>query len=320
MSVSGVTNLVILIVVILIVLLVVWRSLRIVGQQTIKIVERFGRFHRALGPGLNVILPFVDRVKRTIDLRTQQVSVPKQEVITKDNVNINIETVFFYTVIDAKMATYNIQNFVQGIQNITSSNIRQVVGRMELDETLSGRDRISAELRQSLDEVTETWGVRIDRVEVIDIHPPLEIQASMEKQMKAEREKRANILQAEGERQSAILRAEGEKQATILRAEAEKEANIRRAEGVKQAIVLEATGRADGIRLVASGERNRIEMLAAAGLDEKVLAFQSFEALTNMAQGPASTIFIPSDAVNVLANVGAIGKVFQASMQAGMNP
>jgi len=320
MTVSSLTNLVVLIVVILIVLLVVWRSLRIVGQQTIKIVERFGRFHRALGPGLNVILPFVDRVKRTIDLRTQQVSVPKQEVITKDNVNINIETVFFYTVIDAKMATYNIQNFVQGIQNITSSNIRQVVGRMELDETLSGRDRISAELRQSLDEVTETWGVRIDRVEVIDIHPPLEIQASMEKQMKAEREKRANILQAEGERQSAILRAEGEKQATILRAEAEKEANIRRAEGVKLAIVLEATGRADGIRLVASGERNRIEMLAAAGLDEKVLAFQSFEALTNMAQGPASTIFIPSDAVNVLANVGAIGKVFQASMQAGMNP
>jgi len=320
MTVSSLTNLVILILVILIVLLVVWRSLRIVGQQTIKIVERFGRFHRALGPGLNVILPFVDRVKRTIDLRTQQVSVPKQEVITKDNVNINIETVFFYTVIDAKMATYNIQNFVQGIQNITSSNIRQVVGRMELDETLSGRDRISAELRQSLDEVTETWGVRIDRVEVIDIHPPLEIQASMEKQMKAEREKRANILQAEGERQSAILRAEGEKQATILRAEAEKEANIRRAEGVKLAIVLEATGRADGIRLVASGERNRIEMLAAAGLDEKVLAFQSFEALTNMAQGPASTIFIPSDAVNVLANVGAIGKVFQASMQAGMNP
>lgn len=310
---AGLSNVVILVIVVLLILLLVWRSVRIVGQQTVFIVERFGRFHRALGPGLNIIFPFIDRVKKKLDLRTQQVTVPRQEVITKDNVNIKIETVFFYTVIDAQQATYNIQNFVQGIQNITASNIRQVVGHMELDETLSGRDRISFELRQSLDEVTETWGVRIDRVEVIDIHPPTEIQASMEKQMKAEREKRANILQAEGERQSAILRAEGEKQSTILRAEAEKEANIRRAEGVKQAIVLEATGRAEGIRLVASGERNRIEMLAAAGLDEQVLAFQSFEALSNMAQGPASTIFIPADAVNVLANMGAISKVFQAT-------
>lgn len=317
MSGSGLTSLIILIIVVLIILLVVSRSVKIVGQQTIAIVERFGRFHKALSPGLNIIFPFIDRVKRTIDLRTQQVTVPKQEVITRDNVNINIETVFFYTVIDPKQATYNIQNFVQGIQNITASNIRQVVGHMELDETLSGRDRISLELRQSLDEVTETWGVRIDRVEVIDIHPPMEIQASMEKQMKAEREKRANILQAEGERQAAILRAEGEKQATILRAEAEKEANIRRAEGVQQAIVLEANGRAEGIRLVAVGERNRIEMLAAAGLDEKVLAFQSFEALTNMAQGPASTIFIPSGAVNTLASLGAISKVFQAAQDGG---
>lgn len=318
MTTTGLTQLIILVIVVLIILLLIGRSIRIVGQQTIAIVERFGGFHRALGPGLNVIVPFIDRVKRTIDLRTQQVTVPKQEVITRDNVNIKIETVFFYTVIDAKQATYNIQDFVQGIQNVTASNIRQVVGRMELDETLAGRDRISIELRQSLDDVTETWGVRIDRVEVIDIHPPIEIQASMEKQMKAEREKRANILQAEGERQSAILRAEGEKQATILRAEAEKEANVRRAEGVQQATVLEANGRAEGIRLVAVGERNRIEMLVAAGLDEKVLAFQSFEALTNMAQGPASTIFIPTDAVNVLANFGAISKVFQSTQNSGL--
>ncbi len=311
------TNLVLLIVVVLIILLLVWRSVRIIGQQTVAIIERLGRYHRTLGPGLNLIFPFIDRVKKNLDLRTQQVAIPKQEVITRDNVNINIETVFFYTVIDPQQATYNIQNFVQGIQNITASNIRQVVGHMELDETLSGRDRISYELRQSLDEVTETWGVRIDRVEVIDIHPPMEIQASMEKQMKAEREKRANILQAEGERQSAILRAEGEKQSTILRAEAEKEANIRRAEGVQQALILEANGRAEGIRLVAVGERNRIEMLVAAGLDDKVLTFQSFEALTNMAQGSANTIFIPTGAVDVLANMGAISKVFQAAQNGG---
>ena len=304
---------VVLFIVILIIVALVLRSIKIIPQQSMGIVERLGRFNRLLSPGLNMIVPFVERVRRRLDLRTQQVKIPKQEVITKDNVQIDIETVFFYTVIDPKQATYNIQDFVQGIQNITASNIRQVVGHMELDETLSGRDKISFELRQSLDEVTETWGVRIDRVEVIDIHPPTEIQASMEKQMRAEREKRANILQAEGERQAAILRAEGEKQATILHAEADKEANIRRAEGVRQALVLEGEGRGESIRLIALGERNRIEMIAAAGLDERVLAFQSFEALVNMAQGQANTVFIPTDAVGALGSLGAMAKVFGAA-------
>jgi regulator of protease activity HflC (stomatin/prohibitin superfamily) len=311
---SGVlTEYIVLILIIVIVIAVLSRAVKIVKQQTVAIVERLGRYSRTLTPGISFIMPFIERIRRRVDLRTQQVAIPAQEVITKDNVQIAIETVFFYTVIDAKQATYNILNFVQAIQNITASNIRQVVGHMELDETLSGRDRISFELRKSLDEVTESWGVRIDRVEVIDIHPPKEIQASMEKQMKAEREKRANILQAEGERQSAILRAEGEKQAVILRAEAEKEANIRRAEGVQQAIVLESNGRAEGIRLVAMGERARIEMLAAAGLNEQVLAFQSFEALQNMAQGTSNTIFIPTGAVGTLGSLGAMAKVFQAA-------
>ncbi len=310
-------ELIVFIAILALIVLFVIGSVKIVPQQTIGIVERLGRFHRTLGPGMNMIVPVIDRLRRRIDLRTQQVAIPKQEVITRDNVKINIETVFFYTVIDPQQAMYNIQDFVQGIRNITASNLRQVVGHMELDETLSGRDRISMDLRSSLDEVTETWGVRIDRVEVIDIHPPVEIQASMEKQMKAERDKRAIILQAEGERQSSILRAEGEKQATILRAEAEKEANIRRAEGVKQAFVLEGEGRAESIRLVALGERRRIEALAAAGLDERVLAFQSFEALVQMAQGPASTIFLPTDAVKTLGSMGAVAKVFQAAGQGG---
>ena len=310
-------ELIVFIAILALIVLFVIGSVKIVPQQTIGIVERLGRFHRTLGPGMNMIVPVIDRLRRRIDLRTQQVAIPKQEVITRDNVKINIETVFFYTVIDPQQAMYNIQDFVQGIRNITASNLRQVVGHMELDETLSGRDRISMDLRSSLDEVTETWGVRIDRVEVIDIHPPVEIQASMEKQMKAERDKRAIILQAEGERQSSILRAEGEKQATILRAEAEKEANIRRAEGVKQAFVLEGEGRAESIRLVALGERRRIEALAAAGLDERVLAFQSFEALVQMAQGPASTIFLPTDAVKTLGSMGAVAKVFQATGQGG---
>ncbi|OPG16357.1 SPFH domain-containing protein [Ferroacidibacillus organovorans] len=304
---------IVLIVLLILVVLVVLRSIRIIPQQQIAIVERLGKYHRSLSAGINLIFPFIDRVARRLDLKTQQVSIPTQEVITKDNVKIRIDTVFFYTVIDPKQATYNIFDFVQGIQNITASNIRQVVGHMELDETLSGRDRISFELRQSLDEVTETWGVRIDRVEVVDIHPPIEIQASMEKQMKAEREKRANILQAEGERQAAILRAEGEKQSIILRAEADKEANIRQAEGLQQALILEANGQAESLRLIANGEKQRIQMLVEAGLDERVLAFQSFDALKQMAQGTASTIFVPTDAVGVLGSLGAIAKVFQTA-------
>ncbi|GMA50287.1 hypothetical protein GCM10025857_16440 [Alicyclobacillus contaminans] len=189
---------IILILIVILVLVTILRSIRIIPQQRVAIVERLGKYHATLNPGVNLIIPFIDRVARTIDLRTQQVVVPPQMVITRDNVQIQIDTVFFYTVTDPKTATYNIANVVQGIQNITAANIRQVVGHMELDETLAGRDKISLSLRTALDEVTEQWGVRIDRVEIVDIKPPKEIQDAMEKQMKAEREKRANILQAEG--------------------------------------------------------------------------------------------------------------------------
>ncbi|GIM46721.1 paraslipin [Collibacillus ludicampi] len=296
---------------IVLVLITIAKMIRIIPQQRVAIVERLGKYHSTLTAGVNIIVPFIDNVKSILDLRTQQAEVPPQMVITKDNVQIQIDTIFFYTVIDPKQATYGIQNFVQGIQNITAANIRQVVGKMELDETLSGRDKISMELRNALDEVTETWGVRIDRVEVIDIKPPKEIQDAMEKQMKAEREKRAAILQAEGARQAAILRADGEKQAMILRAEAEKEANIRIAEGKKESLELEAKGKAEAIRLVAEAEKTRIEALREAGLDAQVLAYKSFEALGEVANGQATTIILPSDVANVLGSVGAIAKVFE---------
>ncbi|MCL6549144.1 MAG: SPFH/Band 7/PHB domain protein, partial [Alicyclobacillus sp.] len=255
---------------------------------------------------VNLIIPFIDRVIRVLDLRTQQVVVPPQMVITKDNVQIEIDAVFFYTIVEPQMATYNIANVVQGIQNITAANIRQVVGHMELDETLAGRDKISLALRTALDEATERWGVRIDRVEIVDIKPPKEIQEAMEKQMKAEREKRANILQAEGERQAAILQAEGEKASLILRAEGERESKIRQAEGLRQAQQLEAEGRAQAIRMIAEAERQRIEMLRAAGLDGNVLTYQSFQALTDMANGQATTLFVPTEAVGVLGALGGL--------------
>jgi regulator of protease activity HflC (stomatin/prohibitin superfamily) len=304
---------IVLIVVVLLVLVTIFRAIRIIPQQRVAIVERLGKYQATLHPGVNIIIPYVDRIVRTIDLRTQQVVVPPQMVITKDNVQIQIDTVFFYTVIDPKMATYNIANVVQGIQNITAANIRQVAGHMELDETLSGRDKISLALRTALDEVTEQWGVRIDRVEIVDIKPPREIQESMEKQMKAEREKRANILQAEGERQAAILKAEGEKQSRILRAEGEKESRIRQAEGLRQAQQLEAEGRAQAIRLVAQAEQNRIEMLRAAGLDTNILTYQSFEALQGMANGQSTTLFVPTEALGVLSALGVMKTVLNKS-------
>ncbi|MCY0888106.1 MAG: SPFH/Band 7/PHB domain protein [Alicyclobacillaceae bacterium] len=299
-------NLIVGLVIIILVLIILLRAIRIIPQQKVAIVERLGKYHATLQPGINFLIPFVDRVSRVLDLRTQQVVVPPQMVITKDNVQISIDTVFFYTVVEAQRATYNIQDFVQGIQNVTAANVRQVAGHMELDETLSGRDKISMALRIALDEVTESWGVRIDRVEVVDIKPPREIQDAMEKQMKAEREKRANVLQAEGERQAAILRAEGEKQSAILRAEGERESNIRRAEGVRQAQQLEADGRGQAIRLVAEAEKNRIELLKSAGLDSNVLTYQSFEALQGIANGQATTFFVPTEAVGVLSALGAL--------------
>jgi regulator of protease activity HflC (stomatin/prohibitin superfamily) len=297
---------IVLAVIVILVLVTIFRGIRIIPQQRVAIVERLGKYQSTLSPGVNLIIPYVDRVARMLDLRTQQVVVPPQMVITKDNVQIQIDTVFFYTVVDPKMATYNIANVVQGIQNITAANIRQVAGHMELDETLSGRDKISLALRTALDEVTESWGVRIDRVEIVDIKPPREIQDAMEKQMKAEREKRANILQAEGERQSAILQAEGEKQSVILRAEGQKESKIREAEGFMQAQKLDADGRAQAIRLVAQAEQTRIEMLKAANLDTNVLTYQAFEALQGVAKGQATTLFVPTEVIGLLGAFGAL--------------
>ncbi len=300
---------IVVVVLVILVVFIILRGIRIIPQQRVAIVERLGKYQATLSAGVNLIIPFVDRVARLLDLRTQQVVVPPQMVITKDNVQIQIDTVFFYTIVEPKMATYNIANVVQGIQNITAANIRQVAGHMELDETLAGRDKISLALRTALDEVTESWGVRIDRVEIVDIKPPKDIQDAMEKQMKAEREKRANILQAEGFRQSAILKAEGEKQSAILEAEGLKEAKIREAEGMRQAQQLEADGRGQAIRLVAEAERTRIELLRAAKLDANVLTYQSFEALQGMAKGTATTLFIPTEAVGVLAALGALKDV-----------
>lgn len=239
-------------------------TVKIVPQQKIAVVERLGKFHRLLQPGLNIVIPIVDQVRVTHDLRIQQANVPPQTVITRDNVQVEIDTIIFYQVVGPQEATYGISDYVYGVRNITTATMRQIIGKMELDETLSGREKISMEIRVALDEATEKWGVRIERVEVIDIKPPLDIQEAMDKQMKAERSKRAMILEAEAAKQDMILRAEGDKQSKILKAEGEREARIRQAEGLRQAQELEALGEAKAIQAIAEAEKQRIQLIKEA--------------------------------------------------------
>lgn len=306
------TTLVIAIIILVIVVIFISLTIKIVPQQRVGVVERLGKFHRLLTPGLNILIPIIDHVRVYHDLRIQQANVPPQTVITKDNVQVEIDTIIFYQVVGPDQATYGISDYVYGVRNISTATMRQIIGKMELDETLSGREKISMEIRVALDEATEKWGVRIERVEVIDIQPPRDIQEAMDKQMKAERSKRAIVLEAEAAKQDMILRAEGDKQSKILKAEGDKEARIREAEGLGQAQELEAIGQAKAILAVAQAEKNRIEMIREAGLDENVLAYRSFEALTEISKGPANKVFIPSNAVEILGSMGAIGEIFKS--------
>ncbi|MDQ0089366.1 regulator of protease activity HflC (stomatin/prohibitin superfamily) [Paenibacillus anaericanus] len=305
----------IIVVVLLVVVVFISLTVKVVPQQRVGVVERLGKFHRLLTPGLNILIPVIDQVRVNHDLRIQQANVPPQTVITKDNVQVQIDTIIFYQVVGPEQATYGISDYVYGVRNISTATMRQIIGKLELDETLSGREKISTEIRVALDEATEKWGVRIERVEVIDIKPPLDIQESMDKQMKAERSKRAIVLEAEAAKQDMILRAEGDKQSKILKAEGDKEARIREAEGLRQAQELEALGEAAAIRSVAEAEKARIEFLASAGLNEQILAYRSFEALGDIAKGPANKVFIPSNAIETLGSLGAIGEIFKASKE-----
>jgi regulator of protease activity HflC (stomatin/prohibitin superfamily) len=304
--------LVVIIVVLFLVVVIIGLTIKIVPQQRVGVVERLGKFNRLLTPGLNILIPIIDQVRIYHDLRIQQANVPPQTVITKDNVQVLIDTVIFYQVVGPEQATYGISDYVYGVRNISTATMRQIIGKLELDETLSGREKISIEIRLALDEATEKWGVRIERVEVIDIKPPLDIQEAMDKQMKAERSKRAIVLEAEAAKQDMILRAEGDKQSKILKAEGDKEARIRQAEGLRSAQELEGQGQAAAIHVVAEAEKNRMQLIKEANLDENVLAYKSFEALIEMSKGAANKIFIPVNAVEALGSLGAISEVFKS--------
>lgn len=289
--------------------------IKIVNTGYLYVVERLGQYHRTLEPGMHAIIPFFDFVRKKVSTKQQILDIEPQSVITKDNVRISIDNVIFYKVMDAKSAVYNIENYHSGIIYSTITNMRNIVGDMTLDEVLSGRDKINAELLTVVDEITDAYGIKILSVEIKNILPPAEIQQAMEKQMRAERDKRATILQAEGEKQSDIARAEGEKQAKILQAEADKEANITRAEGSKQSQLLEAEGKAMAIEEIAKAQADAIKLVNRAvidsGTNEVVIALKQVEALNEMAKNPANKLIIPNEAISSLGSIAAIAETLK---------
>ncbi|WP_097026369.1 SPFH domain-containing protein [Clostridium peptidivorans] len=303
------------IILLVILLSMVISSIKVVNTGYVYILERFGQFFKVLEPGWHFTIPFVDFVRKKVSTKQQILDIEPQSVITSDNVKISIDNVIFYKVMDSKDAVYNIENYKSGIVYSTITNMRNIVGNMTLDGVLSGRDRINNELLKVVDEITDAYGIKILSVEIKNIIPPAEIQQAMEKQMRAERDKRATILQAEGQKQAEIARAEGEKQSKILQAEAEKEANIRRAEGLRESQLLEAEGKARAIEAISEAESKAIEKVNKAiiesGTNETVIALKQIEALQEMAKNPANKLILPNEAVSSLGSIAAIAEMLK---------
>ncbi|WP_139904632.1 SPFH domain-containing protein [Clostridium thermarum] len=306
---------IILVIILAIVFLGVLSSVKVVNTGEVYILERLGQFYKVLEPGWHFTIPFIDFVRKKVSTKQQILDIEPQSVITKDNVKISIDNVIFYKVMNAKDAVYNIENFHHGIIYSTITNMRNIVGEMTLDDVLSGRDKINSKLLQIIDEITDAYGIKILSVEIKNIIPPAEIQQAMEKQMRAERDKRAAILQAEGQKAAEIARAEGEKQAKILTAEAEKEANIRRAEGLRESQLLEAEGKARAIEAIAKAQAEAIEKVNRAiiesGTNETVIALKQVEALQEMAKNPANKLILPNEAISSLGSIAAVAEMLK---------
>lgn len=274
-------------------------GIKIIPQSRAYVIERLGAYHRTMQTGLNFVIPFIERVANNVSLKEIVKDFAPQPVITKDNVTMQIDTVVYFSITDPKLYTYGIENPVNAIENLTATTLRNIIGDLELDETLTSRDVINTSMRSILDEATDPWGVKVHRVEVKNILPPKDIQESMEKQMRAERERRESILKAEGEKKAAILIAEGEKESTILRADAEKEAKIRAAEGEAEAIIKIQHATAQGLRLLKSAE-----------MDDAVLKLKSYEAMVEVANGNATKIIVPSDLQGLVTAGTVLGDTF----------
>ncbi len=298
-----------LIVMIVLALLVLASCIKIVPQAHAYIVERLGGYLATWSVGVHIRMPFVDRIAKRITLKEQVVDFPPQPVITKDNVTMQIDTVVFFQITDPKLYTYGVENPIMAIENLTATTLRNIIGDMELDETLTSRETINTQMRATLDVATDPWGIKVNRVELKNIIPPAAIQDAMEKQMKAERERREAILRAEGEKKSTVLVAEGNKESAILDAEAEKQAAILRAEAKKEATIREAEGQAEAILKIQQANADGLRMIKEAAPDESVIQLKSLEAFAKAADGKATKIIIPSEIQGIAGLVKSVTEV-----------
>lgn len=301
-------------------LLILASCVKIVPQAQAFIVERLGGYQGTWEVGMHFKTPFVDRVAKRVNLKEQVVDFDPQPVITKDNVTMQIDTVVFFQITDPKLFTYGVENPIMAIENLTATTLRNIIGDLELDQTLTSRETINTKMRASLDIATDPWGIKVNRVELKNIIPPAAIQDAMEKQMKAERERREAILRAEGEKKSTVLVAEGKKESAILDAEAEKTAAILRAEAQKEKMIREAEGQAEAILKVQKANADGLRFLKDAGADETVLALKSFEALTKVADGKATKIIIPSELQNVAGTLTALAETVKTEKKETADP
>ena len=298
-----------MIIIILLIVYIVTSCVRIVPQAQAYVIERLGAYNGTWSVGMHFKVPFIDRVAKKVLLKEQVVDFAPQPVITKDNVTMRIDTVVYYQITDPKLYAYGVDNPIMAIENLTATTLRNIIGDLELDSTLTSRETINTKMRATLDEATDPWGIKVNRVELKNIIPPTEIQNAMEKQMKAERERREAILRAEGEKKSSILRAEGHKESMILEAEAEKEAAILNAEAKKEATIREAEGQAEAILKVQRATADGLRAIREAGADEAVIKLKSLEAFEKAADGKATKIIIPSESQNLAGLVTSIKEV-----------
>ena len=293
----------------IIVFVLVVPNLKVVPQAKVYVIERLGSYYKTWHNGLHGKIPFIDRVSNVVTLKEIVKDFPPQPVITKDNVTMQIDTVVYFQITDAKLYTYGVENPINAIENLTATTLRNLIGELELDQTLTSRDIINTKMRAILDEATDPWGIKINRVEVKNIIPPRDIQEAMEKQMRAERERREKILQAEGEKKSNVLIAEGEKESAILRAEADRESKIRIAEGEAEAMLKIKQAEAMGIRVLREAEAQGISMLKQANADESVLRLKGFDALKDLANGSATKIIVPAELQGIATLGTALNEV-----------
>ncbi len=293
----------------ILILILVITNIRVVPQANAYVIERLGAYITTWNVGLRIKIPLMDRIANKVSLKEHVIDFPPQPAITKDNVTIKIDTVIYYQITDPKLYTYGVARPIVALENLTATTLRNIIGNIELDETLTSRDLINTQMRSILDEATDPWGIKVNRVEVKNILPPTDIQEAMEKQMRAERERRESILRAEGEKRSAVLVAEGQKESAILAAEGAKQSAILNAEAKKEAAIREAEGQAQAIRMVQEATAQGLEMLKGANADQAVLTLKSFEALTKVADGKATKLIIPSDMQGLAGTFASLAEI-----------